>query len=206
MAGNRDDDKDSEEPSPPEGGGREPPGQHRRTNNDATRPPKKHSPLIMTLSVVGVLVLLCAGAGGYFFVREVGTYQEQLQRNADISEVGSAYRAFFKQKGRPPANLEELETFHGRPGQGFRMIRDGKLEILWDVTLSDQLPPANTTLLAWETQPDFKGKRVVLYTSATSVVVPEEEFAKLTKALPNRKAQRTVAPAPITQDQCQWPS
>ena len=108
----------------------------------------------------------------------------------DLKLFGHAYRIYLDNNEHPPRNLDELKTVIGK---GTDPVDFERYHIIWDVDLNS-IKEART-VLAYEVAAPEKGGPVLFHDGKTEHV-SAAEFAKLTKAVPDKPmAER---PADVT--------
>jgi predicted Zn finger-like uncharacterized protein len=115
-----------------------------------------------------------------------------VARRLEITEVNNWFRqlgisyqtvASASTSGKGPADFKELTELATTASCPLKDWLDkGWIVVVWGARLSSQPDGASNTPLAWETDPDLQGNRVVLLCSGSVQTMPEAEFAKTAKA------------------------
>ena len=185
MARSRDEDF-AEEPLPPEDEGKGSP--RRRRYEDDDKPAKKsNTTMIVVLSIVGVVLVGCGGCAGVLFLFVIPKIEEAKNRTVrtnDMRQLNIAYLNFQSKHQRGPANLAELEAFDPMPSEGYKLVREGKVEVVWNVNIARQVQGSSNVMLLYETKADPDGQRVVVMADGSARRVTEAEFNGIPKADP----------------------
>jgi hypothetical protein len=114
-----------------------------------------------------------------------------VARRLEISEVNNAFRqlglsyqnvASASTSGRGPADFKELTELHGTTPLK-EWLDKNWIIVVWGARPLSQAGGASNTALAWETDADLQGNRVVLMCSGSIVTMDEATFANTAKAM-----------------------
>jgi hypothetical protein len=120
---------------------------------------------------------------GKDLVSTVARRVEKVQVDNWFRQLGLAYQtaATVNTNGRGPANFQELgREFAGTPLSDW--LAKNWIKIVWKANLSNQPNGASNTALAWETDADSLGNRVVLMCDGSIQFLSEQDFEKTAKA------------------------
>jgi hypothetical protein len=156
--------------------------------------PANNKPWVTIGSVAaGFLALGCCACGGigYFALmvmarvdhdKKLHEAGEQASRLRDLKEIALAMENCNSAFRRTPANLDELKPYFDG-GTPEARIRKGEIEVVWNALPPDQQDAGSSNVLyAWETQPDAKGQRLVVFMDGSARQVSDDEFRSRPKA------------------------
>jgi prepilin-type N-terminal cleavage/methylation domain-containing protein len=141
--------------------------------------PKKRSgvslvELLVVLTIIGILVALSLPA----LRKALNTAQDTDTRN-DLRQLAVAYNNYWVAKKRAPNSQQQLSPFYENSGGINEAIDTGRITVIWGVAAAtDSNPP-----LAYETQADRIGNRMVGMADGSVQTVNEAEFAAMLKTL-----------------------
>jgi hypothetical protein len=113
-----------------------------------------------------------------------------VARRLEITEVynwfkqlGLSYQtvASASTSGNGPSSFKELTELHGTPLKEW--LEKNWIIVVWGARPLSQPGGASNTALAWETDADLQGNRVVLMCSGSVETMDEATFAKTAKAM-----------------------
>ena len=134
------------------------------------------------LSFVRMALLALAGGIGCT-PSEVVVHAKLEPAHENLMHIGSAYNRFNTQYAKAPAGVADLKPFlkeFGSPDDLLRSPRDGQPYVIcWGVDLSVPQPWVQSTgVLAYE-QHGAQGKRYVLTTMRSVVLMTDEELRRV---------------------------
>jgi hypothetical protein len=114
-------------------------------------------------------------------ISTIGRRMEITEVRNWFKQMGIAYHqvAAFDPKGRGAANYKELGLKSAQVDEWFEK---GWVTMVWKASVSNQPSGSSNTLLAWETDPDGAGIRVVLMCDGSVRDLSDPEFQKTPKA------------------------
>lgn len=112
-----------------------------------------------------------------------------IPRRMEISEVrnlmkqlGVAYHNFFDVHRRGPKDAKELAIFFDKNTRITQALNEKWIAFQWGAHLLKMTEGTSRTIIAYETQADRNGQRVVLFGDASVTELNETEFAKAPRA------------------------
>jgi len=120
---------------------------------------------------------------GKDLISAIARRMESSEVNNWFHQLGLAYQtvATANTSGRGPANFNELgREFANTPLKEW--FDKGWITVVWGVRASNQPAGASNTALAWETDADGQGQRIVLMCSGSIQTIDEPTFANTARA------------------------
>ncbi|HMF17960.1 MAG TPA: hypothetical protein VKE98_12175, partial [Gemmataceae bacterium] len=120
---------------------------------------------------------------GKDLVSQVARRVEKVEVDNWFRQLGLAYQtaATVNTSGRGPASFQELGREFAGTALSDWLTKDW-IKIVWKANLSNQPNGASNTALAWETDADSLGNRVVLMCDGSIQFLGEADFEKTAKA------------------------
>jgi hypothetical protein len=110
-------------------------------------------------------------------IREVTVVQNALR------QLGVAYRNFEVEKNRGPKNQQELSPYYENNGKINDALTKKWLTFIWSASRQSLTEHGDSnTILAYETDPDRQGVRMVLFGDGSVRGLNEDEFSKAPRA------------------------
>jgi hypothetical protein len=120
---------------------------------------------------------------GKDLVSQVARRVEKVEVDHWFHQLGLAYQtaATANTNGRGPANFKDLGREFANTPLNEWFMKDW-IKIVWSANLFNQPNGSSNTALAWETDADSVGNRVVLMCDGSVVFLSEQAFQKTPKA------------------------
>jgi hypothetical protein len=115
-------------------------------------------------------------------VTGVGRVREGVQIRAMLHSLGVAYKNFEALENRGPKNQKELSPYYENNTETNEALTKGWITFIWGTPRRSLIENASSTIMAYETDPDVHGIRLVLFGDGSVDGMTEAEFAKAPKA------------------------
>jgi hypothetical protein len=115
-------------------------------------------------------------------VTGVGRVREGVQVRAMLHSLGLAYQKFETETNRGPRNQKELSPYYENNTETNEALSKGWITFIWGTPRRSLIENLSMTIIAYETDPDVQGIRLVLFGDGSVDGMNEAEFAKAPKA------------------------
>jgi hypothetical protein len=115
-------------------------------------------------------------------VTGVARVREGVQVRAMLQQLGVAYKNFEAEMNRGPKNQKEFSPYYENNTEMNEALSKGWITFIWGTPRRSLIGEPSMTIIAYETDPDVHGIRLVLFGDGSVDGMTETEFAKAPKA------------------------